>query len=204
MLAVLAATLAGLANLAVASKTGVNQLDLQKSKNEEEKIIEKSKAKSARILEVVKASDPDKAAQNLTFLLDAGLITDEARKAEIRTYLSNRKGGQGVNIQVSSAPPNSQAPVDADGSKPTKPDTSEPSSQPTLKKTLNVPGRVFTYTTGWLPGGHDQAEACSEGIATAMAQNPGQKFKVLSSTEESRKDILGHVTYRYNCVIQEG
>jgi hypothetical protein len=40
----------------------------------------KTKAEAARILEVIRTDNPDKAATNLKFLVDAGLISDAGRK----------------------------------------------------------------------------------------------------------------------------
>ncbi|MFZ3326658.1 MAG: hypothetical protein WA231_12510 [Methylocella sp.] len=120
VLALLSATLAGVGNLAVAWKTGADQLALAKDKNTEEKAIEETKAESARILVVVKASDPDRAAQNLTFLLDSWLITTQDRRDKLAAYLAKRKGGQGVSIQEASAGLTSQAPSESKEGKPPK------------------------------------------------------------------------------------
>lgn len=61
---------------------------------------ERNKAEAARILEVVKTADPDKAADNLTFLLDSGLIADEDLVSKLRDYLAKRKAGQGVVLPI--------------------------------------------------------------------------------------------------------
>jgi DNA/RNA endonuclease G (NUC1) len=60
--------------------------------------IEKRKAEAARILEVIKTGDPDKAATNLEFLLETGLVTLDTLK--IRQYLDNRKKGEGASLAV--------------------------------------------------------------------------------------------------------
>jgi hypothetical protein len=80
----------------------------------------------------------------------------------------------------------------------------KPPPQPQIVKEPNDSGTVFTFTTGWIGGGHNQAEACSQALATLMSKNPGKKFKVINSSEESRKDFLGHVTYNYSCRIAQG
>ena len=49
-------------------------------------------------MEVIKTADTEKAAENLAFLLDAGLIADDARKAALKTFLENRKPGEGPSI----------------------------------------------------------------------------------------------------------
>jgi len=33
------------------------------------------------------------------------------------------------------------------------------------------------------------------------AQQPGSNVKLVNSSEDSRKDFLGHVTYNYHCVF---
>jgi hypothetical protein len=48
-----------------------------------------------RILEVIRANDPDKAAVNLKFLVDAGLISDTVRRKDLQAFLDNRIDGQG-------------------------------------------------------------------------------------------------------------
>jgi hypothetical protein len=197
VLALLGAALAGLANLAVAWKTGSDQLALAKDKNAEEKSIEETKAESARILEGVKATDPDKAAQNLTFLLDSWLITDQGRREKLSAYLTARKGGQGANIQVSNIGPPAPAPAGP-------PQNQEPEKpKPELHEDTSDRGPVFTFITGWIGGGHNQAEACSQGVADLMSKLPGKRFKVISSSEEVNKSLLGHVTYNYTCRIQQ-
>lgn len=199
MLAVLGATLAGLANLAVAWKTGRDQLELAQNKNAEEKSIEETKAESARILEIVKASDPDRAAQNLAFLLDSGLITSQNLKDRIAAYLEKRKGGQGVSVQAGTASVVQASLEPADG-KPASSET-ETSPPPLIAKEPSDKGVIFTFSTGWIGGGHSQAEACSQATASWKSQNSGKTSKVIHSSEENRKDLFGHVTYNYTCVV---
>jgi hypothetical protein len=68
--------------------------------------LETFKAESARIFEIVKTGDPNKAAQNLRFLLDTGLIQNSATSTSISNYLKGRKVGEGVSLPV----PDAQAP----------------------------------------------------------------------------------------------
>lgn len=60
--------------------------------------LETFKAESARIFEVVKTGNPDIAANNLSFLLDTGLIQNSSTVTNIRLYLSKRKSGEGVTL----------------------------------------------------------------------------------------------------------
>jgi hypothetical protein len=55
---------------------------------------ENLKAESARILEAIKANDPDKAKQNLRFLIATGLIS-EPTASKILVYLDKQPPGQG-------------------------------------------------------------------------------------------------------------
>jgi len=53
------------------------------------------KADQALILEAIKANNPDKAATNLNFLVETALIAEPKRREELRTYLKQRKPGEG-------------------------------------------------------------------------------------------------------------
>jgi hypothetical protein len=96
VLAVLAAAMAGLGNASAIWLNGMEQRKLETEKAEQARNIEETKAEAARILEVIKTgNDPDKAAENLKFLVDAGLISDEYRRKSIQVFLDTRKAGQG-------------------------------------------------------------------------------------------------------------
>jgi SH3-like domain-containing protein len=60
--------------------------------------LETEKAQSAVILEVVKTNSPDKAANNLAFLIDIGVISEQQASTRLRTYLKTRVAGQGPSI----------------------------------------------------------------------------------------------------------
>ena len=62
-----------------------------------------------------------------------------------------------------------------------------------------VPLRRVTIESGWLEGGHNQQEVCEQLLAGVRAQNPGKSVSIANTTEEGRKDFLGHVTYNYHC-----
>ena len=96
VLAVLAAATAGLGNAAAIWLNGIEQRNLETTKTEQAKILEESKAEAARILEVIKTgNNADKAAVNLKFLLDAGLISDPDRRKSIAGFLTGRAAGEG-------------------------------------------------------------------------------------------------------------
>jgi hypothetical protein len=109
VIAILGAAAAALGNAGVTWVNGKAQRELeniravsaQKSQelnNISQLNLETFKAESARIFEVVKTSDPDKAAVNLRFLLDVGLVTNENTKVGLASYLKTRKSGQGFAL----------------------------------------------------------------------------------------------------------
>ena len=84
VVAILAAAVAGLSSAVVTVINGKLQRD-----------IEDSRSEASRILEMIKTGEPDKAAANLQFLLDTGLISKKDRVEQIRTYLVHRQPGTG-------------------------------------------------------------------------------------------------------------
>jgi hypothetical protein len=96
VLAVLAAATAALGNAAAIWLNGIEQRNLETTKTEQARILEESKAEAVRILEVIKTgNNSDKAAINLKFLLDAGLISDADRRKNIEKFLVSRAAGEG-------------------------------------------------------------------------------------------------------------
>jgi hypothetical protein len=84
VIAVLVAALAAAGNAGVALLNSWQQREL-----------EETKAEAARILQVLETDNADKAAINLKFLLDTGLITDPKRLTELQTFLDQRRPGEG-------------------------------------------------------------------------------------------------------------
>lgn len=87
--AVFAAAVAAAGNAVVAYVNGQGQTKLELNKSEQ-----------ARIFEMIKTGDPDKAAANLSFLLDAGLITDGALRSDLSKYLRDREPGTGAALST--------------------------------------------------------------------------------------------------------
>jgi hypothetical protein len=54
------------------------------------------------------------------------------------------------------------------------------------------------YSSAWLSGGHNPTEICSPVLEAYKREYPDFEITVHTS-ENSRKDWLGHVTYNYNC-----
>jgi hypothetical protein len=112
VIAVLAAAVAALGNAGVSLVNSLQQLQLERERaqitqrlNAEQShatiTLEQSKSEAARILEVVKTNDPDKAAANLKFLIDTGLIADQTVRMQIQAYLDKRQPGEGVVLPTS-------------------------------------------------------------------------------------------------------
>jgi hypothetical protein len=92
VVAVFAAAIAGAGNAIVALLNGNAQRETEEIKDDQGLILEAIKANS----------DPDKAAANLRFLVDTALISNSKRRAEIQTYLKNRKPGEGPALPSAS------------------------------------------------------------------------------------------------------
>jgi hypothetical protein len=87
LIAIGAAAIAAFGNIYVAVTNGKQGRDLEDRKSEQ-----------TRILEMIKTGNPDSAANNLRFLLEAGLITDPDRKQALEGYLASRRQGSGVSL----------------------------------------------------------------------------------------------------------
>jgi hypothetical protein len=100
--AILAALLAALGNAVVVGVNGRLQRQLDTAKGEAERTLEKNQAESTRILEMIKTPDTEAAAQNLSFLLDSGLIASPELVNKLRTYLEARQPGTGPSLPATS------------------------------------------------------------------------------------------------------
>jgi len=109
VIAILGAVAAAVGNAAVSWQNGKAQRELedarakvaqstQETNNKNQLDIESFKAEAARVFEVVKTSDPDKAADNLKFLVDVGLISNDNVKSGLVSYLQHRREGQGFAL----------------------------------------------------------------------------------------------------------
>jgi hypothetical protein len=100
VVALLVAATAGLGNAAAIWLNGWEQRKLETTRAMQTKDIEETKAEAARILEAIRTDDPDKAAVNLKFLLEAGLLVAE-RRQNIQAFLDERIAGQGPWLPAS-------------------------------------------------------------------------------------------------------
>lgn len=92
IVAIIAAALAAMGNALVAFVNGSLERELEDRKSE-----------AARILEAIKTGDPEKAAVNLKFLIDTGLISNAETVAKVTNYLEERPPGDGAVLAASSA-----------------------------------------------------------------------------------------------------
>jgi hypothetical protein len=73
--------------------------------------LEKQKAEQARVLEMIKTGEPDKAAENLRFLVDAGLVIDEPLRKSVTAFLAHRKPGSGPSLPAIASVPKLAPPI---------------------------------------------------------------------------------------------
>jgi hypothetical protein len=73
--------------------------------------LEALKAEQARLLEMIKTGDPDKAAENLRFLINAGLIGDLTLRKSVTDFLATRMPGSGPVLPSPAQPPKLTAPI---------------------------------------------------------------------------------------------
>ena len=63
----------------------------------------------------------------------------------------------------------------------------------------------FVSSSGWVSGGRDQKWWCNQAansFISARSIGPRHHVEYVGSSEDSRKDILGHVTYNYRCTVR--
>jgi GH24 family phage-related lysozyme (muramidase) len=94
VVAIFAAAIAGASNALLSYLSSESQVKLESQKSEQ-----------LRILEMIKTGDPDKAAENLRFLLEAGLIRDASLRRDLHDYLNKRKPGVGPSLPTTGFTP---------------------------------------------------------------------------------------------------
>jgi hypothetical protein len=176
ILAVVAAAVAGFGNIFVAYLAARSEFGLESSKSKWANEIEELKAEASWILKAVSAEDSDQAARNLKLLVDVGLIKNEARRSQIVTYITTRPGGEGALIGSGQT-----SAVLRPGVKPAAPSR-----------------ELVPWQSGWVSGGHNQAEMCNRALLE-LEQKSGGSLAFIRSDETSKKDWLGQVTYNYYC-----
>lgn len=98
-IAIFSAAVVGAVNILQNYLTAGAQLNLETQKAKWARESEDIKAEADRILQAIKTNnDPDKAAANLEFLVNSGLIANPNIRESIKTYIQKRKPGQGVAL----------------------------------------------------------------------------------------------------------
>ncbi|WBS00125.1 hypothetical protein OU994_17530 [Pseudoduganella sp. SL102] len=77
---------------------GAQLRELEQRKRTAEITMERTKAESTRILEMIKTGNTEKAADNLKFLLQAGLLSDPGLMEKLDKFLKNRSPGTGPSL----------------------------------------------------------------------------------------------------------
>ncbi|MEH3063116.1 MAG: hypothetical protein PGN33_10290 [Methylobacterium radiotolerans] len=139
-----------------------------------QRTLEQSQAEHARIVNAI-TGDANAALEKLRFLLNTHLIMDETTRHYILTYIDTQQVTNPPAVTTQTPPP---------------PATS------TVKR--------VAVESGWLDGGHNQAEVCGGFMNDLKAKNPGAAINLVNSSEDSHKDFLGHVTYKYHCAFDVG
>jgi hypothetical protein len=102
-LGLIAAVIGLIGNMLVTFLSGINERQKTKREFEQTLTLESNKHRSALILEAIKTGDPDTAATNLKFFMEAYLLTDPDEK--LATYLKERKPGTGGFLPPQTVPP---------------------------------------------------------------------------------------------------
>ncbi len=108
-LALCAAVITAIVSILVAWFNNESQLALESKKADQARIaasenskrqyeLELVKAEQGRILEAIRTGNPDKAAENLQFMLDVGLIATPGLTEKLRSVLSMRKPRTGPSL----------------------------------------------------------------------------------------------------------
>ena len=82
----------GVGNIVFAYINGIQQRELERGKSE-----------AQLILEMIKTANPDSAAVNLGFLVDFGLLSDDAQVKRIHNYLKARPEGKGPSLPANAS-----------------------------------------------------------------------------------------------------
>ncbi|MFA1677985.1 hypothetical protein ACDY97_36240, partial [Rhizobium mongolense] len=211
-LAVVGGLIAAFSSVGVSLLNGRSQVALEREKHDAEMVTEAYKAEATRILEAIKLGDPDRSACTLKFMMKGGLIQTDTLRSYVDAYLEFRNGGSGVGTAVAEKqqPPSQGAqtapnPAETPGCQPAPTIKAGNIGQPDTNTSKPVsdggPLQVLSYATGWMGGGHNQNEACASAISQYQPQFPDKVLRRIASDEATKKDLLGHVEYRYFCTV---
>lgn len=170
VISILTVGIAGILNFCVALLNNAGQTELESFKNTNLEKIEADKSARGLIAEVIKSSDHLELCRRMKAAYDVKFTDSQAFVGPMELFLQ----------QQCVRPPNAPA--------------QPPAQTQPLQPRISIP-----FSTGWLGGGNNQADQCKIGQAAVQGQNQGKTVVLTSSSEQSRKDILGRVTYKYFC-----
>lgn len=98
VIAIFTAAFAGVGNIVLAFVNGSLQRASDTERARETRELEKNKSEAVLVLEMIRTADPDKAAANLGFLADVGLLSGKDQVERIHAYLKQRTPGQGPSL----------------------------------------------------------------------------------------------------------
>jgi hypothetical protein len=162
--------LAGILNFAVALMNTTGMTELESFKSRRLEQIESDKSVRIMLSEVLKSPDHGELCRRMKAAYDVKFTDARAFIGPMEIFLQQQC--------VRPANPPNQPPVQ---------------TQP-LQPRITVP-----FSTGWLGGGNNQGDQCKIGQAAVQGQYPGKTVILTGSSEQSRKDIIGRVTYKYFC-----
>ena len=95
LVAVIAAASAVAGNALVAWINGEKQREVEERRHSEAMRLQLVRSQHERILEIIRTGNVEKAAENLKFAVEVGLITEPTIRSGIEKFLADRKGGAG-------------------------------------------------------------------------------------------------------------
>ena len=98
VVAILAATLAALGNLLTTYWNGEQQRSAEVRAAEIQRKVDIARAEESRVLAMLHATSTDQAAENLAFLIETGLISDEALVGRVKGFLARRPPKTGPQL----------------------------------------------------------------------------------------------------------
>jgi hypothetical protein len=109
VVAVLAAAVAAGGNAVVSYVEGEQSRELEALQAKETRALEETRAEYARIQAMLETNDPDTAAENLRFLVEIGLVSNEEMRARLANFLEKRAPGEGPVLARSSTDENERS-----------------------------------------------------------------------------------------------
>ncbi len=213
----------GANQLAIESTRNASQRAIEQEKAEAARILEATKSSSPKdaasklkfLIEVGLVADPNRQAAVEAYISEEEQKTLLSATNKPSNPSSFSKGPSALPRRPLREEPKAPAlpPFREEPTAPqqlpsaTVPQQLPPPTLPTPREELPVPPPkeepIFErYESGWLGGGHDQVTQCGIARSVVVQKHPGKSILLKSSSEQSKKDILGRVEYQYSCVFE--